>query len=476
MAKIVFVNPPLFLEERYGELAQAGSMTPPLSLCDLAAVAREAGFETEIIDAAALSLNHRDTAQKILAASPLSVGITATTLSIYSAGKLAELIKRFSPKMVIIVGGCHVTALPEETMRRFSAFDIGVLGEGELTIVNILKALEGKKGLLCVKGIIFRRDKKLIKTEPGEVLKDLDSLPLPAWDLLPDLISCYRPAAFNCKKFPSVSLITSRGCNGKCIFCSRTVSGNFWRGYSAKYIIRMIKKLVKDYGVREVKIFDDNFVVSKERVREFCRLLKENKLDLSWSCSARTDLVNFEMLKSMRDAGCWQIFYGIESGSQKILDVLNKKTKLKEIEKTINFTKKVGIKTVGSFMVGNPLESSSTIKETIAFAKKLPLDDFQMSIFTPLPGSEIYSTARKYGTFDNDWRKMNLWYPVFVPSGFKKEDLWQYQKIAFRAFYFRPKIVLSYLMRIKSREHLSALWGGLAALIKMQLKPNKGNG
>ncbi|MBU1127073.1 B12-binding domain-containing radical SAM protein [Patescibacteria group bacterium] len=473
MSKIVFINPPLFLEERYGELAQAGSMTPPLGLCGLAAVTREEGFETKIIDAAAQSLSHRDTVQRIVKTGFPYVGITATTLSIYSAGKLAGLIKKISPETIIIIGGCHVTALPEDTMKKFPSFDIGVLGEGEITIVNVLKALEQKKNLRKVKGIIFRKNKKLVKTMPQEILRDLDKLPLPAWDLLPNLISTYRPAAFNCQKLPSVSLITSRGCTGKCVFCSRAVAGIFWRGYSAKYIILMIKKLIRDYGIREVKIFDDNFVVSKERVREFCRLIKKERLNLSWSCSARIDLVNFEILKTMKDAGCWQIFYGIESGSQKVLDVLGKGIKLKEIERTVNFTNKAGIKVVGSFMVGNPCESLSTIRKTIDFAKRLPLNDFQMSIFTPLPGSEIYDTAGKYGVFDKDWRKMNLWYPVFIPYGLKKEDLWEYQKVAFREFYFRPRLMLSYFARIKSKEHLLALWGGLGALVKMQLKQNK---
>jgi radical SAM superfamily enzyme YgiQ (UPF0313 family) len=268
---------------------------------------------------------------------------------------------------------------------------------------------------------------------------------MPAWDLLPELSKYYKPPLFSFQNTPSTSIVTTRGCHGVCIFCDRAVFGNRIRGYSADYILRMVKELYYNYGIRDILIDDDSFIVLRERLIRICKMLIDEGLDISWSCNARVDHVNLEILDLMRDAGCWQIAYGIESGSQKILNALSKNIELNQVRRALKWTNEAGIRTKGFFMIGNIGESKDTIKETINFARDTDLDDFQISIFTPFPGSEVYKNIKSYGDFEDDWKKMTGWYPVFVPKGLTSDELLKCQKKAFIAFYLRPKIIFSYL-------------------------------
>jgi radical SAM superfamily enzyme YgiQ (UPF0313 family) len=467
MTDILFVNPPLTLKERYEKMEEGGSSALPLGLCSLAAVAREAGFETGILDCAALNLGYEEAVGRILKEEPKYVGITAVTISIYNASKLIKALKAKNKDITVIIGGPHISAVPADTLKRFPEFDMGVIGEGEATIVELLKALKKKKDISKIDGLVFRKGKKILLTKTRRYVEDMDKFPFPAWDLLPDIAKYYRPPLFSFSRLPSSSIVTSRGCPGQCTFCDRTVFGNCIRGYSARYVFRMMKYLHEEYGIRDILIDDDTFVVLRNRTKELCNMLAEAKMDLTWSCNARVNHVTPDLLKLMKKAGCWQIAYGIESGSQEILDKLKKGIKLETIRQALRWTKEAGIKTKGFFMIGNPTETVETIKKTIDFALDIDLDDFQISIFTPIPGSEIYANARKYGSFEDNWKKMNMWYPVFVPRGLTSEQLVKYQSLAMRKFYLRPKIILSYLsLGLKNPLNLVKMAKGAVVLLK----------
>lgn len=467
MTDIVFVNPPLTLEERYGKLASGGSLLAPLGLATLAAITRNKGFKTEIIDSAALSLSYEKTADEILRRLPRYVGITATTIAIHNAAKLAQELKKRHRDTFIIIGGPHISSIPEDTLERFPQFDAGVIGEGDITIIEMLNALKENSDLKKVKGIIIRTNGSIERTPPRELLSDLDSLPLPAWDLLPDLTQYYRPAANSFYQLPSSGLVTSRGCPGKCTFCDRTVSGHKLRMHSAEYLIKMVKHLYFHYGVRDIIFHDDNFIAFRKRLYEFCEMLKEGHLKLSWSCTARVDMVTPELLKMMKQAGCWQIAYGIESGSQEILDFLKKGITLNQIRDALKFTRHAGIMNRGYFMIGVPTETIQTIRKTIDFLLELKLDDFHMSMYTPHPGTEISKSIDKYGTLDNDWKRFGGWHPVFIPHGLSREQLLYYHKLAFRKFYFRPRIICQYLFSIlKDYKNILKLLLGVKGLLR----------
>jgi radical SAM superfamily enzyme YgiQ (UPF0313 family) len=467
---IVFLNPPLSLKERYADMGRAGSFAPPLGLCSLAAVTRENNIDTVIIDAPSRNLGFPEVVSMILKLDPSYVGITAATVSINNAARIAEMIKEKNSKIKIIVGGPHLTAVPEETMRRFPQIDIGVIGEGELTLIDLIHALENNDPLREIKGLAIRHDTEIEITPPRPYIEDLDSLPLPAWDLLLDFPRRYRPAVFSYKKLPTAALVASRGCPGKCIFCDAKVFGNRLRGHSASYLMRMIKDLRYNYGIKEIMFYDDTFVAFKSRLKELCNILINEDADLSWSCYSRVDLVDPDILKLMKKAGCWQIAYGIESGSQKILDFLKKGITLEQIRKALHWTKSAGIRTKGFFMMGNISETPQTIKETVSFAKRVYLDDMLMTIFTPLPGSQSYEIAEQYGTFEKDWSRMNLWEAVFVPQGFSKEEIAWHSKNALISFYFRPSVILSYLKMINNFNQISAIYIGVKSIISAYIK------
>lgn len=473
MNDIVLINPPLTLDERYGAWARGGTRTPPLGLAQLAAVLRAHGRDSAIIDCAAEGMDYSQTVRTALSTRPRHVGLTATTVAIHNAGNLARQLKDANRDWVIIVGGPHVTAVPEKTMCAFPAFDIGVIGEGETTTVELLDALDAGRPLHHVKGIVFRENEGLVQTERRPFIEDLDTLPLPAWDLLPDLARNYDTPTFSLGASPASSLVTSRGCCGRCTFCDRSVFGNTCRFHSAERVFECMRHLHERFGINDIIIHDDAFVLNRRRVEKVCHLLIESGLGITWGCNARVNLVFPDLLALMKKAGCWQIGYGIESGSQKILDIIDKGVRIEQIREAVVHTHEAGIRTRGFFMMGHPGETEQTIRETISFAKTIPVDDFQITFFTPLPGSEVYDRISEYGVLDDDWRKMNMWLPVFTPHGLTAEELVWWQRRAFRSFYLRPRTIWSYLKIVRSPKHVSKLIKGALTLAQNSLGRRK---
>ena len=462
---ILFVNPPVSQEERYGIKLKAGGQTLQTGLAVLAAITRAKGYNTRVLDATALELSYDEAVNEICKINPKYIGITAVTISIFNAVEIIKRLRAKNKNYTIFLGGSHITAVPKETFKRFQEIEIGVIGEGDITVLELIKACDDNEDLSKIKGLVFRRGKELIITEAREPFMDLDSLPMPAWDLFPNIAEYYYPPAHTVKRLPATVLITSRGCPGMCTYCDNKVFGRRLRCYSAGYVIKMIRHLQKEYGMREIQFRDDNFLVFKDRLKELCNRIIDEKIDIVWSCAGRVDMINEEMLEFMKKAGCWQIWYGVESGSQKVLDTIKKNTSPEKIRNAINLTKKAGISPCGFFMIGMPNETEEDIKMTIDLLLELPLDEFHMTHLTPLPGSEIHATARDYGEFENDWKKMSVWSTIFVPKGLSKEKLTYYSNLAFKKFYFRPRIIWQYLLKIRSPRHLSVYFKAFLALI-----------
>jgi len=469
MSKIIFVNPPLTSYQRYGVLGAALEHLQPVNLCYLAAATCRAGFETEIIDSPLLGKSIEDVTLEIITKSPEYVGITATTCAVFNAGMLAKSIKERNPDIVTILGGVHISALPEKTMSAFKDIDFGVIGEGEETIVRLLYACENRDNVRNIRGIITRDKEELILSGPSNPIDNLDSLSMPAWELL-DNFSNYSPNLPGLHRFPVAGLITSRGCSKRCIFCDKSVFGSRIRSHSPKYIIEMIKRLYDSYHIREVIFKDPDFAFSKDRVIKFCRMLKTENLDIAWTCMMRADSVDKELLFEMKDAGCWQVGIGIESGSQKILDFLKKGIKLEKIKTCVNLLREAGLNIMVYFMLGAPFESEDTINQTRRFIKELRVENLKLNFFTPYPGSSIYRDIRNFGDFTEDWSKINGASAVFIPLGLKKDKLQHFSKKILREFYFRPRIVIGYLPRLRNLRTIKRFFIGMLVLIKYILK------
>tara|TARA_Y100000310_G_C20684797_1_gene818254 strand:+ start:1882 stop:3285 length:1404 start_codon:yes stop_codon:yes gene_type:complete len=460
------------MKEMYKDLEGGGSQLPPLGIALLAAVIRKEGYDVKILDCIALNMNGEQTIKKILDESPDYLAVTSITISIYNAQEIIQKIKERNSSMKIIVGGPHVTAAPEETMKTFPEFDVGVIGEAEDTFVELLSHLDKEKPLDKVKGLLIRKNKEIISTGTRPLIQDLDKLPLPALDLLPDLLTYYQPATDTLNRYPATLLITSRGCPGRCNYCDQSVFGQRIRGYSADYVINMIKHLQKEYGIKEIFFQDDNFVALRQRMIEICKKIVEQKIDITFSVMGRVDQITEEGLMWLKKAGCWQINYGLESGDQRILDNIDKDVTVEQNMKAIQMTDKAGISVKGLFMIGAFGETKETIKNTLNFIKKAPIDDFHMTIYTPFPGASGYKIAHKFGKFDPDWKKVSMFgADNFVPFGITRKELEEYYRKSWRVFYLRPRIIWNYTKKLADKEQRAKVIQGGISFLKFNLNP-----
>lgn len=459
----------------WGGLAEAGSLLPPLGLCYLAAVTRNLGHQAHIIDSYAEKLDATMAADRVCALDPDIVGISSTTQEIGEAARLAAELKIRRPGAVILLGGVHVTSSPVETFERYANFDVGFAGEAEASLPVFLKAYQDGGQLWNAGGLILRRNHPLsggkgaVPAPPhlgaGEILMtprmktidDLDELPIPAFDLLPELKAHYSPAMTNYKRSPVMGLVSSRGCPGHCTFCDQSVFGNRIRMHSAERIMEIITLLMTRHGIREINFYDDTFVAHKARVRELCQMFIDRKLDLTWSCNARVNLVNEELLRLMARAGCWQISYGIETGEQTLLDSLKKKITLEQVDKAVNWSKEAGMMVKAYYMIGLPGETRESLVKTRRSALGLPLDDICLEFFTPFPGTELYVQLAGQGVPLPDWENMNTFKLAYVPPGLDEETLRSEFKGIIRKFYLRPRIIWGYLKRFASPRKMLAL-------------------
>lgn len=469
MLRIVLVSSPLTLQERYGKFSGAGNTEPTYALACLGAVAEREKMDVRVIDAAAQCMTVEQTVAEIADYHPHIVGISSTTSGIVASAELAKRVKDLDSRAMTIIGGCHVTALPEETLSEFSCFDMAVIGEGEVTFAEILRVAD-ETGVApeSIAGAAVRVNDRIVVNPRRPFLDNLDELPLPAWKLFRGFPGDFYPSPARMNRFPCASVVLTRGCPNQCRFCDRSVFGNKVRSHSPAYAVDLIKDLASHYGVKEILIEDDTFIIARKRVTEFCERLIAENLDITWSCLGRADRVTPELLAIMKKAGCWHISYGIESGDQRILNAMQKNEDLSRMEDAVRWTREAGIRSKGFFMVGFPGETRESLRLTKAFMLKLPLDDVSVMQLTPFPGTAVYGNASDYGAFEKNWRKMNVLNTVFVPHGFTEEDMEQARADMLRAFYFRPTVIFRKFRDVVSNPRLFRhMLKGFGALLKV---------
>ncbi|MBI5883238.1 MAG: cobalamin B12-binding domain-containing protein [Elusimicrobia bacterium] len=471
--RIVLLFPPDSAKP-YREFEAIGSLLPPMGVASMAACLRQQGFPVSLIDGMAEGLGVDEAVERILAADPAVLGISMVSAVVFLSEEIARKVKERKPSVVVVVGGAHVSAVPEETLTRMRHFDIGIIGEGEKTIVELVRALKASGGrpsdLGGVDGIIYRKGSELVRTKPRAYIDDLDTLPFPAYDLLPDL-RAYRMPGDNLKRLPTTSVVASRGCPKECTFCDRATFGRRFRSHGTDYLIRLVKHLVKEYGIKDIGFHDDNLVANPPKLRAFCQRLIDEKLDLTWSCYGSVDFVKEEDFRLMKSAGCWQISWGLESGSKKMLDNYRKNVTVERMMKVLDQSAAAGIDNRGFFILGGFGETVETMEETLAFLKRAPLVNFHITYFTAYPGSEASKTAREHGEYDDDWRLLNSFQPNFVPNTTTREDLDRYFQKFYKAFYFRPRIFGYWLRKLWHEPALlKTILKGFAAMCRFTMK------
>lgn len=480
--RVLLINPPYSTEERYGkDLGRFGPLNEPLGLAYIAANLEQSGHEVAILDAPALGIGSEDIPDRIQGCGYEIAGVTMLTPMYGRSVEVVRILKERFPDMKVVVGGAHPTILPRETLEKNSEIDFAVLGEGEAVMVLLLKALREGNDISSIPGLAFRGSGGIIVNPSAKPVQDLDNLPMPARHLLP--MHAYRMTRSRSRSSHAYTVSVARGCPFDCAFCCR-IFGRKVRHHSVARILEEIRLLVEEYGAREVNLEADTITLNHPFLFSLCDALLDSGLSrkIVWTCESRVDTVNPGLLARMKEAGCWQISYGVETGTQRLLDIIHKGITLGQIEKTFVLTKKIGIGIRAFYMLGLPTETREESLRTISFARKLDAEWSQFTLFTPFPGTELYEIAASEGGLkSNDWSDFKThggWTKgalAYVPRGRSPSEMKDLQKRAYRAVYIRPRVFLRFLKKVDSLSKLRAYAAGLWILIKTAASDSGGS-
>ncbi len=434
--KLLLLSPPTISAIK----AIVGITGPPLGLAYLASMVRDK-HDVKIVDSLAEDLSYEDVKKIIKHYDPDVIGLTATTSMMPDAYIVAKMAKKYNENVKIMIGGPHVTFTPERTLKECPYIDYVVRGEGEIIFKNLVTALEKGQDVSNIKGLSFRKGDRVVNNPPQPLIKDVDSIPLPSYDLLP--MDKYVADGL---KFGTV--MTSRGCPFDCIFCSSSLQfGKRWRGHSDARVLKELKILKEEYGIREIEFLDDTFTLNRPRAIRISKRIKEEGLDISWTASSRVDIFNKEVATAMKDGGCRAVYFGIESGTQKILDFIGKRITPEQSLKAVKIAKEAGLRVMGAFIIGFPQETKEDVKRTIKFSKKVGVDYAQFTIATPYPGTRLWTLALKEKLLLTlNWRKFTTLDPVMKLEHFTSEQISKMLGFAYLSFYLRPKLLLKDLI------------------------------
>jgi radical SAM superfamily enzyme YgiQ (UPF0313 family) len=459
--KIILVNPPVAewgrISRNWHSRAEL-NIVPPLGIAYIAAMLEQEGLPVKLFDCT-VDISHTRLIELIREETPDILGITSTTPTFLTAKEIAKAVHQISAKSIIVIGGPHVTALPEE-VGLCDCFDIGIVGEGEITFLELVRHISesGLRHLEDVDGIAYRNGGRLILNKARSPIKNLDDLPFPARHLLPSL-SRYLPTPVSYRRLPVATVITSRGCPMNCIFCDKGVFGSSFRARDPDNIIDEMEEAIKRFGAREICFYDDIFTLYKDRIFKFCRRLKERHLKILWTCLSSANCVSRELLIEMRKSGCWQIWFGLESGNERVLRGLKKGISVAENIQAVKWAKEAGLNVRATFAIGSPWETKESLKETLNFAKRLKLDYAHFIKYTPYPGSELYDMLTRKGyhfDFTKGYDVLNSEDILYVPNSLNRDELAGFLRRAKREFYLRLPYIFRRLISIRTWQELKA--------------------
>jgi anaerobic magnesium-protoporphyrin IX monomethyl ester cyclase len=456
--RVLLINPPRdheLLGNNPSIIDEERGYNPPLGLLYVAGyLLKHRDHDVEVLDAQVDELTYPALRVEIERRRPDVVGITAMTFTLLDVIETARLVKSVDPATPVVLGGPHVHLFPDETLA-LPEVDYLVLGEGEAAFAELLDCIGDSEALARVRGIAFRSNERVVKTEPRALEDDLDTLPFPARALTP-----YRKySSVIARRSPITTMFTSRGCPYQCIFCDRPHLGKRFRSRSAANVVDEMEECVS-LGIHEFLIYDDTFTIQRQRVLDICDEIIRRKLDIGWDARARVNTVDEEMLRKMRQANCERVHYGVEAGTDRVLKVLKKGITLEQIEQAFRWSKQAGISTLAYFMIGAPSETREDILQTIEFAKKLAPDFVHITIVTPFPGTQLYRMGLEQGILTHDfWREFAAhptpdFRPEYWEEDLPREELQELVNHAYKSFYGRPDYVVKRLLQVRSAGEL----------------------
>jgi len=470
MFRALVTNPP-WPGEGYGARASVRwphkrkdkKLEYPIFLSYAVALSRAAGIDTGFLDGVVDELGIEDYAARVHEIAPDLVAMECSTPSIDHDLKSVRRIKELRPRTFVALMGSHATYFHKQLLEENPEIDAIIRGEFEVTIRELALALKNGKPLKDVAGLTYR-DGQAIKTTPDRPFDlDLDAWPYPARDIVP--IEKYQTAQYQGKK--GTFMLSSRGCPYRCTFClwPGTMVGRDFRSRKADAVVDEMEHLVRHYGVDDIYFDDDTMTIDRERLLEICRLIQERELKVHWIAMGRVDTVDEELLREMRNAGCDNVYLGVESGSAEILKRLKKGIQLSQVEKAFQIARKVGIKTQAFFMLGGPGETKETLKETIDFAVKIDPDNAQFAAAVPYPGTEMYEEANRKGYLKaQTWEDYAARDIVLETETLSRLDLEKARLEAYRRFYMRPKFILRTLRRLTNVREFRRVFRGTVSI------------
>ena len=405
--KVLLIQPPHY----YGKKTRLPSFFP-LGLGYIARALKNNSYDTEIFDIWANQFSNDEVVEKIKTSHINVIGISALSSQYYYVKWLVGQIRKYQPKSKIVLGGALASLSPEIVLSNTET-DICVLGEGEHTFVNLLKNIEDYSN---VKGIYYKKRNSIKKNPMQEYIKDLDTLDFPAWEMFQTDVyvkNSYLTSSYYPLNIGVMNIVCGRGCPWNCNYCSKTFTGTRLR--SIDNVISEIKELIHRYNIKGIFFNDELLAINKERVFELCEKIKP--LKLKWQCQARVNLVDYDLLTKMKSAGCVSVGYGVESGSQTILNNMNKKVNVKQAEDAIKNTYRAGIFPMIQMMYGYPGENRNTLNDTVNFFKRTKAFYFgKFFITTPLPGTKLYDSCLNKGQITDEEK-----YLLTLDAGYHSE-------------------------------------------------------
>jgi anaerobic magnesium-protoporphyrin IX monomethyl ester cyclase len=435
----------------------------PLGTLYVASSLQRAGHEVRFLDGAFLP--SETILDELAGFQPGWVGIYATTFGWPRAVRMADQVRARLPGAFTCAGGPYPVAAQAACLTRGPGFDAAVTGEGEQTVVEMVERLAAGRDLEEVEGVVFRAGDRIAVNRPRPLATNLDQLPFPDRTLLGDA-RLYLPPPATYRRSPVAVMLTSRGCNRQCIFCfqldrSRRTGVRY---RSVENVLEEIELCLRQ-GYREIKFIDDTFAEDRDRALRLAREIRRRRLDFTWFASACVNQVDPELLRAFREAGCWALLYGVESGVQKNLNTIRKGITLAQARDAVRWAQEAGIRVQASFVLGIPGESCAEALRTIDFACELGPDLASFHALAPFPGTPLHDRAREWGMLSEELADFTYQGAAFVPHGMTREQLRQLRQRAYRTFYSRPGFLWRRLLRMRSRHDLGVALQGAKALL-----------
>jgi len=444
---------------------------PDLGIGYLATALRKSKYTVFVSDCIDKRTIERRFNRELNLIKPDVVGFKLFTMDLEIAKVCFQIVKRYNHRIKIIIGGYFPSSYQQKSLSYFPEVDFGFKGEAEIGLPLLLRYLDQpeSENLSSIPGLIYR-DKEKILSNPPMHLEDIDSLGFPSWDLIDPRKYNYQSYLFT-KNKTVAPLVSGRGCPSRCKFCSYgAVTGKQARVHSAKYLIDQIKFLYKNFGVRELHFVNEHLITNKDIFEEFCYTKIKQRLNIDWTCFCRLDTLDKRTLKLMEKSGCYSITVGIESGSRRVLEHMQKDLTIETIREKLHLIKdNTKIMVMGTFILGYPIENQIDIQKTIEFSKSLPLFASTFYHFFLVPGTPIYNELIAKEKPNADWSKF-LWdRDPYIPNSIGYKKLKKLYQKAYMSFYFRPKILFRILIKIRSFGNINFLIKKMIIILKKQL-------